>query len=198
VVNDTMFVNEYGAVEAHTLAGWTVGYLRAFEDGGVSQANHTCWSDAECHSGLNGLLDGAGQRTALWWAHELYGELAGGTRMTVASSSSSQLDGLATKDDAAGTVRVLLGRHISCNRAVNAWCGSSVGIAAASLAVTIDWPYGTAPVSVTTKLVPAGTGALPVPTAVGSALVQPVAGTLTVFVPAVGDGDAISVIAHPG
>jgi hypothetical protein len=197
VVDNTMFVNEYGPADTHMLAGWTVGYLRAFENGGVAEANHTCWTDAECHTELNGLLDSTGQPTALWWAHKFYADLGGATRMSVNSSSSWQFDGLATRDDPTGTVRVLLGRHASCNKSVNAWCGFDPGIAPASVAVTIDWPYGAAPVKITTSRMPAGAGPLPAPTPLGSTIMQPVAGTLTVFVPAVSDGDALSIVANP-
>jgi hypothetical protein len=198
VVNDTMLVNEYGPADTHMLAGWSVGFLRALEDGGVSQANLACWSEVECTSQLDGLLDTAGQRTAVWWAHKFYGDLGGGTRMSVASTASSELDGLATQDDAAHAVRVLLGRHVGCNGAVNRRCSSGSGVGSASLAVTINWPYGTAPVTVSTTRLPAGTTALLTPQeTVGPIVLQPVAGSLTVFVPNLGDGDALWIVAHP-
>jgi hypothetical protein len=198
VVNDTMLVNEYGPADTHMLAGWSVGFLRALEDGGVSQANLACWSEVECTSQLDGLLDTAGQRTAVWWAHKFYGDLGGGTRMSVASTASSELDGLATQDDAAHAVRVLLGRHVGCNGAVNRWCSSGSGVGSASLAVTINWPYGTAPVTVSNTRLPAGTTALLTPQeTVGPIVLQPVAGSLTVFVPNLGDGDALWIVAHP-
>jgi hypothetical protein len=197
VVGDQIFVNEYGPKSTHTLAGWTVGYLRAFEDDDIRQANRACWTDAECNQQLDGLLTPTGETTAVWWAHKLYADLTAGTRMRVASSSSWQLDGLAVQDDAARSVRVLLGRHWSCNKAVNTWCQGDATTLPASLAVTVDWPFGTAPVNLMITRLPAGTGAVPEPEAVGSTVAQPTAGTLTVAVPFVADGDAISVIAHP-
>jgi hypothetical protein len=118
--------------------------------------------------------------------------------MSVASTASSELDGLATQDDAAHAVRVLLGRHVGCNKDVNRWCSSDSGVGPASVAVTINWPYGTAPVSASTTRLPAGTTALLTPQeTVGPIVLQPVAGSLTVFVPDLGDGDALWIVAHP-
>jgi hypothetical protein len=114
----------------------------------------------------------------------------------VASNSTWQLDGLATRNDAARTVRVLLGRHYSCNRPVNAWCGYDAHIAGASLQVTIDWPYGTAPVKLTAQRLPAGTGAVAVPTTLRVVVVRPSRGRLVLTLPSVADGDAISVVAQ--
>ena len=93
-------------------------------------------------------------------------------------------------------MRVLLGRHWSCNPAANGWCGRGFPVGAASLTVTIDWPYGTAPVQVTTSRLPAGTGALSSPPVLSSIVATPRAGKLTVSVPSVSDGDAISITAH--
>jgi len=39
-----------------SLPGWSVGYFRAFEDGGVHEANLACWNTAECNDQLDGLL----------------------------------------------------------------------------------------------------------------------------------------------
>jgi hypothetical protein len=65
------------------------------------------------------------------------------------------------------------------------------------MTVTIDWPYGTAPVKVTTSRLPAGTAALVAPPVLSSVVARPSAGTLTVTVPSVADGDALSVVATP-
>ena len=117
--------------------------------------------------------------------------------MKVVSSSSWQLDGLATRTDRSKTVRVLLGRHWGCSKPVNPWCAFDAGIAPASLAVTIAWPYGTVPVRVITSRLPAGIGAVTSPQGLGTAFVRPRSGTLTVRVPKVNDGDAISIVARP-
>jgi hypothetical protein len=196
VVRGRIFVNEYGPKEVHALAGWTIGYLRALEDGGVNQANRACWSRAECTTQLGGLVTANGQPTALWWAHRAYARLAGAPRMRVASTTSWQLDGLATRDDPSRSVRVLLGRHWSCNKAANAWCSYSPVIKPASVSVTIDWPYGTAPVSLTAWRLPAGTGALGAMPVARSVVVRPKAGRVTITVPSVADGDGLSIVAH--
>ena len=65
VVRNRIFVNEYGPPDVHMLAGWAVGYFRAFEDGGVSQANRACWTEAECTSQLGGLVTPNGNTTAV-------------------------------------------------------------------------------------------------------------------------------------
>ncbi|MBV8951475.1 MAG: hypothetical protein JOZ99_11410, partial [Actinobacteria bacterium] len=197
VSNNTIFINEYGGHPQHVLAGWEVGYFRAFEDGGVAQANRACWGPVECANGLDGLVDASGHVDAAWWAGELYGQMGGLPRMSVASTSTWQFDGLATHDDPSATVRVLLGRHWSCNRGVNALCKDPYDVAAASAAITIVWPYGTAPVNIVTSRLPAGTTGLAAPLPISSIVAQPVNGRLTVSVPSVNDGDAISIVAHP-
>jgi hypothetical protein len=196
VVDGRIFVNEYGPPEVHVLPGWAVGYFRVLGEGGASAANRSCWNDFECIKlGFGGLLWYDGQTTALWWAHRFYAELGGLPRMAVGSSSSWQLNGLAGRDDASRSVRVLLGRHWWCNRTVNEWCPFDAGIGPSSVNVTIDWPYGTAPVQVTVEQVPAGMAGVPAPTPVASELMTPENGALTVMIPSVADGDAISIVA---
>jgi hypothetical protein len=196
VVNNTILINEYGASETHTLPGWNVGFFRALEDGGVSQANRSCWGPDECNTQLDGLVDGTWAPTAAWWTHKAYADLAQGARVGVTSTSSWQVDGLATRDDPNRTVRMLIGRHWSCNQDVNPWCANGTSVAPASMAVTIDWPYGSSPVHVSVDRLPAGTGALAAPLPVASSVMTPAGGTLTVMVPAVSDGDAISIAAR--
>src|SRR4051794_3823252 len=196
VLNDTLFVNEYGAKDSHMLPGWAVGYFRAFEVGGVSQTNRACWSGAECTTTLDGLLTTAGDSTALWWAHRLYADLGTGASMRVASSASWQVDGLAARDNTTRTVRALLGRHWLCNQPVNPWCGAQPAIAPASVTVTIDWPYGRRPVRVTASRLPAGIGAVAAPEPVTSVVLKPKAKKLTLIIPAVNDGDALSIVAR--
>jgi hypothetical protein len=193
VVGNQIRVNEYGPADRHVLPGWAVGYFRAFEDGRVREANLACWTASECGPRLGGLFTGSGRTTALWWAHRKYADLRLGTRLRVTSSSSWQLSGLATRTDSSRVVRVLLGRHWSCNPDVNPWCTNAARIGRTSLAVTIDWPYGTGRVQVTTSRIPAGTGAVSAPPGLGVASVRPRNGTLTVRVPAVDDGDAIAI-----
>ncbi|MCU1428686.1 MAG: carbohydrate-binding protein [Actinomycetia bacterium] len=196
VAKNRILINEYGPSDTHMLAGWAVGFFRAFEDDGVSQANLACWSEAECTTQLDGLLTPAGATTAVWWAHRLYADLGGATRMAVASSAPWQLDGLATRNDRSRTVRALLGRHWSCNQRANAWCANNTYIGGASVAVTIDWPYGSAPVHLVASRLAAGTGAVVTPPVLRSVVVIPKAGTLTLTVPGVSDGDAISIVAR--
>ncbi len=197
VVNNTIILNEYGAKDRHMLAGSAVGYFEAIESGGVSEAHRACWSGDECNTTLDGLFTPNGQTTALWWAHRLYGDLTIGNKMNVTSSASWQLSGLAAWDNGWPAVRALIGRHWGCNRAVNAWCASPDAFPPASVAVTIDWPWGTAPATVQAWILPAGTGALPGPIAAASVVTAPKAGKVTITIPAVNDGDAISILACP-
>ncbi len=197
VVGNRVFINEYTHARTHLLAGWAVGWFRAFEDSGVAQANRACFSSYECESTvLNGLLTAANEPTAAWWVHRLYADLADAPRVPVTSSSSWQLDGLASRDDASRTVRALLGRHWSCNPGANAWCKEYLGIRPASVQVSIAWPYGNQPVTVTTSLLPAGTAALTAPYSSTQTL-YPAAGKIVVAVPSLSDGSAISLVARP-
>jgi hypothetical protein len=196
VVGDRIFVNEYAAKDVHALAGWSIGYFRSLESNDVAQANRTCWSEAECTTELGGLVTTDGQPTAAWWAHRAYYRLAGLPRMTLRSTASWQVDGLATRDDASREVRVLLGRHWSCNRYANPWCDSDTRISPASITITIDWPYGSAPVRLSARLLAAGTGAVSAMPVVKSVVVRPRNGTFTMSLPAIEDGAGISIVAH--
>jgi hypothetical protein len=194
VVDGRIFVNEYASADDHVLAGWQVGYFRAFEHSRVLQANRTCWSESECSGAeLGGLFTSTGVPTATWWAHRLYADLGGDARMAVRSTSSWQLDGLAARDAGTGAVRVLLGRHWGCNRQVNPWCQTDLGGAPASLRTTIAWSGGAGPVRLSVSRLPAGSGPLPVPVLVENRLVVPVGGQIQVHVPQVADGDAIAI-----
>ncbi|MBV9951291.1 MAG: hypothetical protein JO291_05040 [Acidimicrobiia bacterium] len=197
VVNARIFINEYSPANVHMLPGWSIGYFRAFEDDGVSQANLACWDAAECRTQFGGLLTPAGRTTAVWWAHRAYARMDGSRRMQVGSTSTWQIDGLAVRQDRERTVRVLLGRHWSCNRQANAWCASSPQVQAASLQVTIAWPYGSAPVALEAWRIPAGTSALAAMPVISSKVVRPRSGTLTMTIPRVNDGDGVSIVAKP-
>ncbi len=196
VAENRIIVNEYGSSEVHLLAGWAVGYFRQFEDAGV-QANRSCWGTFECTAGFDGLFTPNGQTTALYWTHRAYADLDGGSPMAVSSSAPWQFDGLANRDDATKTVRALLGRHWFCNAAVNAWCTDLPNNPPASARVTLEWQYGTEPVTVTVTRMPAGIGELATPVPVSSETITPAGGELTVPLPAVADGDALSVVATP-
>jgi hypothetical protein len=116
--------------------------------------------------------------------------------MTLRSSASWQVSGLATRDDAAREVRLLLGRHWSCNRPVNPWCAHDAGVDPASITITVDWPYGSDPVQLSARLLPAGTGAVTDMPVLESTVVQPRNGTVTMTLPAVADGAGLSIVAH--
>jgi hypothetical protein len=117
--------------------------------------------------------------------------------MAVDSSVPWQFDGLANRDDATKTVRALLGRHWFCNAPVNSWCQNDRTVASTTARVTLEWPYGTEPVTVTVTRMPAGIGVLAAPAPVSADQMTPANGELTVTIPAVADGDALSVVAAP-
>jgi hypothetical protein len=196
VVNNAIMLNEYGPSETHALAGWTVGELRALEDGGVREANVACWTAAECATQLDGLFTTDGSVTATWWAHALYAQLANQHRLHVGSSADWQVDGLATRDDGSRTVRVLLGRHWSCNAAVNPWCTNHTAISAASVAVDVDWPYGAQAVTVTVARVPAGTGSVASLPLVHATVRRTTSQHIVLTIPGVQDGDALWIVLH--
>ena len=191
-----IIINEYGPSEVHGLAGWAVGYFRQFEEAGVA-ANRTCWNEFECNAGFDALFAVSGQPTATYWTARAYAELDGGSPMAVDSSVPWQFDGLANRDDATKTVRALLGRHWFCNAPVNAWCQNDRSVTPTAARVTLEWPYGTEPVTVTVTRMPAGIGVLAAPAPVSSDQMTPADGELTVTLPAVADGDALSVVATP-
>jgi hypothetical protein len=197
-------VNEYGAEDTHALPGWQAGYIAAFEQADVNEANHTCWPDApggatDCFGpALDQLLtpDGA-QPLAPYWVDAFYASMTG-TRLAVRTSDTG-VTAFATRDPS-GVVRILLGRHQSCVAAVNQFCTQPPNATPAPEGVTlaVHVPAGeSSQVRVTVERIPDAAGAVR-PVQVSSSMVTVSGGVGSIQLPAVADGEAYTVVIAPG
>lgn len=186
-----ILINEYGSPGLSQLPGWDVGYIAALEAAGVNEADRSCWST--CTDGsLDGLLAGDGATTLpSYWVYDLYAAMTG-ERLPV-TTSFTDVTGLATVNSS-GTIQVLLGRHQGCNTATSSTCPAAPP---APATITVRVPFG-GNASVTSALVPAGSGALDAPVAQPGQTVPIAGGVATIATPALSDGDAIEITVSPG
>jgi hypothetical protein len=156
-----IFINEYQTDLNHLIPGWSVEWISLLESAGIAQAGRACWHDidvagksiAECsEGGLDGLVQpGSGKPEDLYWLYLAYAQM-GGVRLAT-SSSSPTVSAFATIDRSTGTLRVLVGRHVSCTPAVRISCTQPTAPAPAPIPITLrvlqPSGYSTAVVSVT-------------------------------------------------
>lgn len=111
-------INEFSAQADHLIPGWTVAWLYYLERANIDAANRACWFVRpsrfsqwnDCWAGLNGLLlqdNKTPQHT--YWVHKAYADLA--PQRVVAESKAPYIAALASRDDAAQEVRIVLGRY---------------------------------------------------------------------------------------
>jgi hypothetical protein len=197
-------ITEYGDLANRLLPGWIVGDMSALESSGVAWADRTCavtFTDPaagdECSrspSTLDGLLLADGDPTAAYWTYRTYAAF-GGRRVAVFSSSPT-VSVLATRDPT-GTVHVLVGRHETCTRSVNADCTDSAALPPpiwVPMVMAVPWSGAAA---VTVQRIPNVRGRVGSPSTVSTGTVSLDNGVLRLTVPAVGDGDALVVTARP-
>lgn len=114
-------INEYGPPQNHLIPGWTVGWLAAFETGGVDVANRACWQIAggwsDCANGLNGLLlEDNVTPQPLFHLHRAWAELPA-LRLPV-SGTGPGIAAIAGRDSSG--ISVVIGRY-SCGLG-GKWC----------------------------------------------------------------------------
>jgi len=201
-----IIINEYGAsrpndgIDNWLVPGWSVGWLGAFEDVNVDQANRTCWDATNgipCQSSdVDGLFTDTGHTQPNYWVHERYAEfsrLADGTSPSTrvrTETTDSTATAFATRDDGAQDVKILLGRH-------NAKSGPGVP---ADTTLTVLLPFAANTVSIGGVHIPnqgAGPTALDQPEPVTLCAACPVVnGTVTLTISAMADGDAYAITVH--
>jgi len=140
-----IFINEYSPKDTHLIPGWAVGWMDSLEAAGVAEATVGCWHEldasarmiSECaEGGLDGLLQpGSGQPQDLYWVHSAYAQMTG--ERVATSSTDPNISAYATYDAAAGTIQVLIGRHVSCTRAVRTECSQPASATPAPEPVTL-------------------------------------------------------------
>ncbi|GGG83145.1 hypothetical protein GCM10010918_45870 [Paenibacillus radicis (ex Gao et al. 2016)] len=87
-------------------AGYTAWYLARLEKSGVLGANHAIW-DHCCDQGLlDDILTPDSQKKGQWWTYKSYADMTG---TLVATVPSAKIDGVASKDAAQQSARILLG-----------------------------------------------------------------------------------------
>jgi hypothetical protein len=200
-----ILINEYGSEWTRMVPGWNVAWIEAVERSGVNGANRACWHQddvsghyvSDCgHGGVDGLfLPGSGLPQAPYWVHRAYADMTG-LRVATASNDGA-VTGLAASDDGQRTLRVLVGRHQSCDPTVHNICGEPTSAVPApadiTLRVTLPPKWNATTATVTATRIPDVNGILlaPVPTIAQSISFGPRGGQLTL--PGVIDGDAYSL-----
>jgi hypothetical protein len=124
-----LHVNEWGAAWNHQQPGAAVGYLSSIAYAGIDVANPTCWPTLGADSCfarpgmLGGRLAADGRTpTDVWFAHRAYAEMTGpGSTLLESSIADPDASVVATRD-AAGAIRVLLGRHTGCQTGLDTDC----------------------------------------------------------------------------
>jgi hypothetical protein len=198
-------VNEFGTQEESVLPGWIAGEIAALEHAGVTYADRTCWvtatdpaSPGGCNSypsTLDELLLSTGDRAAAYHVFAAYAALQGTLVSTSPSDVTfSELGAI----DGAGTLRLLVGRHVGCTAAVNAdcpfpasWTPPPVDV---PISVTLPWS-GSARVVV--QRIPNVRGPVPAPITVTSTVMTVTGGQLNVLLPTFADGDAMTITVQP-
>lgn len=190
VGDPAILVNEYGDPYTSELPGWSVGWIAALSQAGVTGAGRSCWND--CGSALDGLLASNGAPLPSYWVYSFYASMTG--RSVPVTSSYTGVTGIAAVGGNA-TISALLGRHQNCTRAVDWRCPS---LPAEPLSLEIQVPNATA-ATVTMAVIPMGlTSSSPLNKLSPSTISVPVTnGVAGVTTPALQDGDAIEVTITP-
>jgi hypothetical protein len=220
-----VFVNEYGPKFANLVPGWSAGWITALEQANVDQANRSCWTEpgitnplaeySECGQGgsYSGTLDGlftppeggpsALQPNANYWVYRFYAGMSG-SRLTTTTSSQS-VTAFAARDDASSTISILLGRHLSCTKAVHpqdCTVANAPEVARiltpppAQVVIRISYPYPATSVDATIADIPNVNG--PVAPPPGATQTVPVQnGQVSINLPAVADGDSYTITLVP-
>jgi hypothetical protein len=160
-------INEYGSAPEHAIPGWTVAWISALEGANVAQANRACWhapnvygvNYSECTEGaLDGLVVGESSilTQPIYSVHRAYATMTG--QRVATSSTDRYVAAFATRDDSAGTVRVLIGRFAPSSAPPEA------------LDVQLDIPWTSTPSTIEVDRIPNQTGALlaPIPVSLTS------------------------------
>ncbi len=138
-------INEYQGIEQHLLPGNTVGWIYNLEKSKVDWASRACW-DFGCWGGLDGLLmQDSKTPQANYWVHRAYADMDGAKRL-IAETSDTHTIALASKNDAAKEIRLLVGRY--CNYGDKTWIdcylsGVKNGPPAEISLQIKNYPYGT-------------------------------------------------------
>lgn len=198
VGNPVIFINEYGTPQTSYVPSWNLSMFAAFEKANIAGANRSCWNNGCSDPVLNGLLTLKGTTFTgtlpTYWTAKAYADMKDATKVQVNSSSSWRLSGLAVRQNASSTIRILLGHHWSCAKAQNPVCASGFTGGNLKTQVAIDWPYASPAANVTIQRIPAGITHINGPTTVSTSHVTVRSGKVTASIPAFADGDVYSLV----
>ncbi|HZN13209.1 MAG TPA: fibronectin type III domain-containing protein [Acidimicrobiales bacterium] len=194
--NAQLFVNEYMPASNALLPAHMAGFIAALEDANIDQANTTCHEYSfgpAFHDCSTPTLDGAltsdlSSPRGIYWVRQQYAAMTGDRLAT--STSHPSISVLATTPTNR-TYKVMLSRHQSCVRALNAYCTQTPAATPAAAPVTLKLRTASGPATtVTAQMVPVGVGAQPALVDVtGLTITTDATGVTTVVVPNVNDGD---------
>jgi len=189
------FANEYMPAANYLVPGHLAGFITAFEDADVDQANTTCHeytSGPAPHDCGTGTLDGAltpDQVTprGTYWVRQQYANMTGDRLATSTSHPAVSVFATTPTD---GTYKVMVSRHQSCVRAVNVYCTQGTTATPPPATLTLKLRTGdTSTPSVDVRMVPVGVDAQPSLVDVTTFSSSTTDGVTTVQLPAVADGD---------
>jgi hypothetical protein len=165
-INEYIFGNQQNA-------GYEAWYLGQLAKSGISSASHAIWTDCCVAGTLDSTLvpDGSGnlQPTGQWWVYREYAQVSG-TLVSVNNNGGST-DAVASEDQNAGRAAILLGDSSgntgNTNLTINGltsrpWLASGSGIAVTVQRIPDQNPLS-APITVGTQIVAAGTNSVQVP-----------------------------------
>lgn len=193
-------INEYSSAQDWQIPGWTVGWLKAFFDAGVTAANRACWDRAPedgqdqgpystCIAGLDGLLRRDQHTpTPLYWVHRSYADMRGEWLAT--TSSDHATSAIASRDDETEQIRILVGQFRKAEP-------NSTDLS--TLTIRLQMPnrsVGRVRMAITRIPNHGGGGALASPpsTVVEQAVTR---GAVTITLASVTDGDAYAIVIRP-
>lgn len=193
--NPQLFVNEYGGAAAGLVPGWLASYLAAFDKAGVTEADHSCFTDCWTNPGtLDGALLLNGLPTSAGLVYERYAAMTG-TRLSWVSGSD-RTNAVAVKD-AVGVTHLMISRDDACPSWLVKGCWSSSAIPASQV---VDLKLSGLPngwVSVHTELVGAVTGALSQTVDLGTKVVGVSSGRASLSLPPLPDDAVLLTTVSP-
>ncbi|TSC61407.1 MAG: S-layer protein, partial [Parcubacteria group bacterium Greene0416_14] len=221
-------INEFIEGRHFLNPGWTLGWVSVVDKAKIDWASRSCWwEDAEvsgpytnCFEGFNGLFrrDGVTPQH-IYWVHKLYADLESTTlsKSVETTTSAPRSVALASKNDDAKELRVILGRY-SCGKN-GEWCNGSracgltedsnscyiVAPKAPPIDTTIrvtNYPYASPGQMVKAAIQRIPNEGIPGPllaplTLPSQTLTVDTAGTVILSIPQYQDGDVYSIVLTP-
>lgn len=193
VPNPEIHINEYAGPTYHLVPGHAVGWIYYFEKAGINWASRACWWPetslrlkipwSDCYAGFDGvLLQDNATPQPVYWVQQIYAQMKGLRLLT--ESSHSKVIALASRNDVAQELRILLGKYNS---------------PISDVRIDIqNYPYAASAVVAEVHLIPNEIySALLNPVFVTSQILPVNNGTITILLNPVQNGESYSIVLTP-